>query len=308
MKSSIELSSVSFIQLMRGFKVHLSSGNFAKINGYQTIALDFLFYMESMHITEIKDIGTQDVYKFIEQLKTRTHKRKNTVLSQSYIKYHLYTIRLLFDYMFYAGITNYTICLPKRTIGQRTKQNILTLQEVNELFKVANDDPLSLALLVLLYACGMRRGEVFRLNASEVSTHSGLIIVREGKGRRSRTIPLSKTSIQYLRRYQTEIRDKLLGRALVRKPASAFLINVNGNRFGYESIYRRLGELAHRTNNLNLIQKNVTPHLMRHSIATHLIEQGAETKWIQQFLGHNSSDSTEIYTSSRKQNFSNFYG
>ncbi len=296
-------TSVEFKKILEGFILHLSSVNYAARKNFIRSASEFFEYMEYQGITAIKKIRSEDVYGFIEYLKTRPNQRKAGMLSKVTIKNHLFGIRILFDYAHYADIIPYTIGFPKRIIGNSKPKPVLSIEEVRDLFNAAEDNPIGTVLLTFCYACGMRRREIYWLEAVDVNTHSRMITVREGKGRKSRTIPLSSKSIFYLQEYERRIRPGLLKHGTHSKPETAFLLNTSGCRLSYDSIHKNIVELANKTSNPGLIEKRVTPHLLRHSIATHLIERGMDINWVQQFLGHSCSDSTHIYTRSKKQLF-----
>jgi integrase/recombinase XerD len=151
------------------------------------------------------------------------------------------------------------------------------------------------ALLETLYATGIRHGEAYRLNIGDLDTESGLLMVREGKGGRDRYVPLTEVASLWLSLYVTTTRP-LFG-ATVRggeltplSSTSALWLSRRGKRLSYQMIAERVGHYAARAG------VGATVHTFRHSCATHLLRGGAGTRYIQQLLGHQSIETTEIYT------------
>ncbi len=136
-------------------------------------------------------------------------------------------------------------------------------------------------IIALLYSAGLRRGELLNLKLTDIDSKRMLITVRSGKGNKDRVTLLSPTMLEELRNYFIEYR-----------PKDYLFEGESGLKYGSSSvllIVKRAGINAKVT-------KNVTPHMLRHSFATHLLENGADLRYIQSLLGHNSSKTTEIYT------------
>ncbi len=144
------------------------------------------------------------------------------------------------------------------------------------------------AILETLYGTGMRVSELINLKRSQLFKESGFIKVL-GKGRKERLIPIGKTALKYIEIYIKEIRAKIE----VKKEFDDFVfVNRRGESLSRVMIFLIIKDLALKVN----LQKSVSPHTFRHSFATHLIENGADLRAVQEMLGHESITTTEIYT------------
>lgn len=155
------------------------------------------------------------------------------------------------------------------------------------------------ALMEILYATGIRHGEAYNLLISDVDTTEGRLIVREGKGRKDRIVPLTSTAIQWLVRYITVARPEIAagkpqGGGWVAKkplnPSPALWLTTAGRQLSYEQIWQIIRKYA------DMAEINANVHTFRHACATHLLRGGASIRHVQRLLGHKSIDTTEIYT------------
>ena len=200
------------------------------------------------------------------------------------------------------------IHLKLETGNQRSSLNVLNLQEIKALFKATNyshtEEKLRYrdkALLICFYSCGLRRNEVVNLNLNDVLFDKERLFVSKGKNYKERFIPLNKHSLDILETYIFEyriqfVKDFPLRGNAVGKGEEALFLNYRGTRLQGMSFANRLNAIIKATNNKELEQKNATLHSLRHSIATHLLQQGADIEHISTFLGHSSLESTQIYT------------
>ena len=143
------------------------------------------------------------------------------------------------------------------------------------------------ALLELTYACGLRISELSAIRLEQLQLESGFINVI-GKGNKERVVPLGRKAIEAVKRYLEAGRPALVTR---RTPSSVF-ITKRGTAFSRSALWKRIKDRARRAG----IGRNVTPHMLRHSFATHLLDHGADLRVIQELLGHASIGTTEIYT------------
>ena len=153
------------------------------------------------------------------------------------------------------------------------------------------------AMLELLYATGIRVSELIGLDVGDVNLAGGFIRCRSKT--RERIIPLYRTAIKALRDYMTDIRPRIISGP----DEQALFVNMNGGRMsrqGFWKIIKYYQEKAH-------IDKDITPHTLRHSFAAHLLENGADLRSIQQMLGHSDISSTQVYTQLVKQNLKAVY-
>ena len=137
------------------------------------------------------------------------------------------------------------------------------------------------AILSLIYSSGIRIGEALNLTINDLDSDRMLISIRRGKGEKDRMVPMASNVLKLLRVYYKEY-----------KPVN-YLFNGNDNgSYSATSVRNVLKRAVYKSN----IKKNVTPHTLRHSYATHLLEKGTDLRYIQVILGHSSVKTTEIYT------------
>ena len=143
------------------------------------------------------------------------------------------------------------------------------------------------AVFELAYASGLRLGELRGVRLEQLHLDAGFINVI-GKGNKERVVPLGRKAIQALERYLQAARPKLV---TARSPGAVFLTK-RGTPFAPVTLWLRIKQRVRRAG----LSRNVTPHMLRHSFATHLLENGADLRVIQELLGHASISTTEIYT------------
>jgi integrase/recombinase XerD len=182
----------------------------------------------------------------------------------------------------------------------RLLPEVLTVEEVERLLEIKDDTtPVSLrdrSLLELLYAAGLRISEAVGLDCDDLDLNDGLVRVI-GKGDRERQVPVGEVALAWLRRYASEVRPGLLaaggaGGAAGGPHGGAFFLSVRGERLDR----RRAWELLVATARAAGLKNGVSPHTLRHSFATHLLEGGADLRIVQELLGHASINTTQLYT------------
>lgn len=174
---------------------------------------------------------------------------------------------------------------------KRRLPDILTIEEVDKLMGQPRVTlPLGLrdrAMLELMYGTGVRVSELLSLQIEDVNTTAGFLRCL-GKGRKERIIPVNQTSIDWIQRYLARARNLLVKNYLER----TLFVNANGRPMSRQGFYKILGAYAKKAE----LGKEVTPHTLRHSFATHLLENGADLRAVQEMLGHADISTTQIYT------------
>ena len=179
--------------------------------------------------------------------------------------------------------------------------SVLTSKEVELLLDQPKDVDLKgirdKAMLEFAYATGMRVTEIISLNMEDVNLDEGYVICKHGN--KQRNIPLGNMSLKALKEYVEEARDILVKT----EEEQALFVNINGSRLtrqGFWKIIKFYKEQAH-------ITKDITPHVLRHSFATHLLQNGADLKAIQTMLGHSDISSTQVYMQFQDEGLKNVY-
>ena len=179
--------------------------------------------------------------------------------------------------------------------------SVLTSKEVELLLNQPKDVDLKgtrdKAMLEFAYATGMRVTEIISLNIDDVNLEEGYVTCKNGN--KQRNIPLGKMSLKALKEYIEEARSILIKS----EDEKALFVNINGGRLtrqGFWKIIKYYKEQAH-------ITKDITPHVLRHSFATHLLQNGADLKAIQSMLGHSDISSTQVYMQFQDDGLKNIY-
>ena len=181
--------------------------------------------------------------------------------------------------------------LPKTP--QRLPRHLLSRLEVEQIINHPSlQDPLGLrdrAILETLYSTGMRRLELARLKLHDLDLDQGIVLIREGKGRKDRYIPIGERALAWIDKYLTETRPRL---AIDHYADERIFLTVDGTPFSAN----RLSELVGEHIRAIVPHAEGACHLLRHAMATHMLEGGADIRYIQAMLGHSDLSSTEIYT------------
>ena len=179
--------------------------------------------------------------------------------------------------------------------------SVLTSKEVELLLNQPKDVDLKgirdKAMLEFAYATGMRVTEIISLNIDDINLDEGFVTCKTGN--KQRVIPLGTMSLKALKEYVEEARDILVKS----ENEQALFVNINGTRLtrqGFWKIIKYYKEQAH-------ITKDITPHVLRHSFATHLLQNGADLKAIQTMLGHSDISSTKVYMQFQEEGLKNVY-
>jgi integrase/recombinase XerD len=179
------------------------------------------------------------------------------------------------------------IARPKRP---KRIPKVLSVEQVERLLDAPSKDVLGMrdrAMMELAYAAGLRVSELCNLTFEQVLDKDRLLVI-EGKGRKQRLVPFGKPAARALRTYLSDSRPDL---ARGKVTAHVFL-NHHGNRISRVGFFKRLKHHASAAG----IQRHVSPHVLRHSFATHLLEGGADLRYVQELLGHADISTTQIYT------------
>ncbi len=252
------------------------------LQSYKRDLKQFKKYLEDceLHYNRVKE---DDINDYIKELQEEGKK-------SSSISRNIASIRLFYQFALKNKKikTDPTQNIKSPKIEKRVP-SILTSKEVELLLEQPKDIDLKgirdKAMLEFAYATGMRVTEIISLNLEDVNLDEGYVICKSGS--KQRNIPLGTMSLNALKEYVEEARDILVKT----ESEKALFVNVNGTRLtrqGFWKIIKYYKEQAH-------ITKDITPHVLRHSFATHLLQNGADLKAIQTMLGHSDISSTQVY-------------
>ena len=174
---------------------------------------------------------------------------------------------------------------------ERTLPDFMTIKETERFFKsISENDSYELrdkTIFELLYSCGLRITEAIELKNGAVDFVNGIVKVL-GKGDKERIVPVGEEALRLLKKYIEESRQKILGT----RDSEYLFISKKGSMINRKSVWRLLKNYVEKSN----IKKNITPHTLRHSFATHLLENGADLRSVQELLGHIDISTTQVYT------------
>jgi integrase/recombinase XerD len=256
------------------------------VNAYRRDLTGFVEFLLKSKV-DIEDVDAESVSKFVSELRVRG-------LSESSIARKVVAIRSWYAFMEKdAGVKNKVKEYLPPKIPKRLPK-ALTIDEVSRLINSCDDSIIGIrnrALLEVLYATGGRVSEVVLLNTADItkSEDSVVTVKVKGKGGKERLVPLGSFAQNALDQYLVRARPVLLKK---KSTAALFLNETLGTRLSRQSGWQVVKDSADRAK----ITSEVSPHSLRHSFATHLLDGGADIRVVQELLGHSSVTTTQIYT------------
>ncbi len=266
-------------------------------NTYESYAFDLECFKNYFKDKSVTNINENDIVKYLEYLK------EEKKLSARSIERHLTTIRGFFKYLVKMEVLKYDITknIDNLKIGKHLPST-LSMMEIDNLMNIKLDSPFNYrtkAMLEMMYGSGLRVSELVNLSLNDIDLYNDTILIH-GKGSKERIVPLGDYAKKYLSEY-LKVRNSLI----IKKngnPDKLFLnnhgkpITRNGFNFLLNKLLKEKG-----------IEKEVTPHTLRHSFATHMLDNGADLRTIQELLGHSDIVTTRIYTHVSKKQIQNNY-
>ena len=250
------------------------------------------FIKKKININNINDIKTYDVNKFSIFI-TQSNQNQNKTLKPSSIHRLFSSIRSFHQYLCQTNILKTDPSESLSPPKNRKKNPVtLTVEEINLLLKSVDVDKKyssrDISIISLLYSTGLRVSELIDLKLNNLLFEQNIIRVL-GKGEKERIVPIGETALNYLKKYIKTDRNKL---SKNKNTKGILYLNHRGKGVSRMTIWNILRSNAIRAG----INKNISPHILRHSFATHLIEGGADLRSVQEMLGHSDISSTQIYT------------
>ncbi|WP_268849224.1 tyrosine-type recombinase/integrase [Flavobacterium aestivum] len=290
----------AFINLHNDYDQFIKVRNYKTGNTkmYQNVVAEFLIWLEEAGITKIKEVTSTETITYFEYLIHRPKQRGAGTLADKTIKFHLFALGLFVLHLLETKAIDKEFYIPNHGTADQKPRNILTVEEIKTVFQHCQNEQ-EKALLSVAYGCGLRREEIEALDVRDIQLSSGMLIVREGKYSKRREVPMSDKVIEDLKKYIIEERYQLLEGK--KKLEEALFINSKGKRMSGELLGDTLKNMVEQTQQFDLIQKEITLHCLRHSIAYHLAENNAGIEFIKGFLGHAQINTTYLYAIKNKK-------
>jgi integrase/recombinase XerD len=285
---------------LQGYLDHLTIERGVAANTISSYRRDLRRYAEHLSlrgITDLRGVSETDVSEFLVALRRGDADTGAMPLSAVSAARALIAVRGLHKFASAEGIIDLDVARAvKPPTPSRRLPKSLSLDDVLALLEGAggdaeSDGPLTLrnrALLELLYSTGARISEAVGLDVDDIDTHARSVLLR-GKGGKQRLVPVGRPAIAALDAYLVRGRPDLARRG---RGTPAVFLNARGGRLSRQSAWQVLQDSAGRAG----ITAAVSPHTLRHSFATHLLDGGADVRVVQELLGHASVTTTQIYT------------
>ena len=266
------------------------------LEAYKRDLNQYLGYIELQQIHKISNITSKHIRKYIRVLNERGMAPASISRIISSIRsYHKYLSSEELVKENPALILN-TPKIPKKLPSVLSEQEISLIIESIE--KSSDFHHRDKAIIEMLYSCGIRVSELCSLEVSKLFLKDDLIMVT-GKGSKERLLPIGKRAKKYMNNYFKYSRDKF-----IKRTSSSFIfVSKNGNQLTRAMI----NIILNKWTAISGINKSVSPHTLRHSFATHLLEGGADLRFVQALLGHSDISTTQIYTHLDKQHLKEIY-
>jgi integrase/recombinase XerD len=280
---------MNWTQAIQDYKSYLHIERGLSKNSIANYLYDLQKLVNWLESNEISDspinISDNTLHEFIYQIAKEVNSR-----SQSRI---ISGLRGFFNYLIFEEYrnTNPLELIESPKIGRKLP-DVLSEEEIDQVIAQIDlskpQGERNRAILETLYGCGLRVSEAINLKISDLFFEEGFIKVT-GKGDKQRFVPIAPLTMKYIDLYKTEIRNH---QTIPQESIDTLFLNRRGKALSRAMIFTIIKDLAAKAG----IRKNVGPHTFRHSFATHLLENGADLRAIQQMLGHESITTTEIYT------------
>ena len=243
---------------------------------------------------DVRDVRHDHVTDFLDRLR-KGRPPASAPMAPSSVARTLVSVRSFYRYLVretgLAGDPTERVGSPSRP---RPIPKAISIDQVERLIQAPAADLLGrrdVAMLEVLYGAGLRISELVDLDVDDVDLEAGTVLVRSGKGGKGRMVPLGRAARRAVGDYLVQTRPELLRRA-VRGDAAALFLNARGRRLGRQGCWKVLKRHA----GVAGLDRLVSPHTLRHSFATHMLDAGADIRVVQELLGHSSLATTQVYT------------
>lgn len=292
----------SYKALIQAYTEYLQTLGYAAttVYDYPIFVKTFFTYLEQKGIFNINQLTTKTVFDYYRYLEQKRGERTKQTFSSSHLNRNFLAVDKLLEFLHQTGLE--TAPPPTKYLIEHHRKKplqVLTTDEIQALYKAVPltffEPKMNFAIretrqmtaklmLDLCYGCGLRRSEALNLKIKDVDFDKKIIHVRQGKNYKDRFIPMSKKVAENIQIYVYQYR-----RSITKRPEYLY-------PFGSAALAEALQFLVEQSSNKILQTKNPTLHTLRHSIATHLLQNGMDIESIARFLGHSTLESTQLYT------------
>lgn len=275
-------------EILKDYKIELTAIKLKKedttVESYIEDIYKYLEYIEkNKHIYNALDIDSNSIINYLSYLDKNNYE-KTTIVRK------IVSIKLFHKYLNEKyNIPDVSTKIDKPRV-RRKLPNILTIEEVDNLLNIQLNNAYDFrnkAMLELMYSSGLRVSELVELKIKDIDLDNGYVKCF-GKGSKERIVPIGELAVDYLKKYIYEYRDSMKKGYYTEN----VFLNNHGKKISRQGFFLIIKEIAKEKK----IEKNITPHMLRHSFATHLLNNGADLRTIQEMLGHSSITTTQIYT------------
>jgi integrase/recombinase XerD len=265
------------------------------IESYERDLRKFKLYLYNNNIRDLCHLSREQALDFLQDLyKSQSESSVSRILS---------TLRSFYKFLMIEGVCKNNIWVQvNNPLKLRKIPEILTIEEVDMFLEsIPVSGKLEIrdrAMFEMLYSCGLRVSEIINLKMQNIDFEEELLRFR-GKGNKERIVPVGERSMQFLKKYLRYSRSE------IKKGSKTdfVFINRSGKKLTRQGFWKILKKYARKIN----MDKNLYPHIFRHSFATHMIQRGADLRTVQELLGHSSISTTEIYTTLDKKHIKEVY-
>lgn len=284
-------------ELLQGFSLSRKAKGFNRGMGDDAPILcrEYLNFLEGRGQDNVLNSPASDYRLFLQVLYKRSKAKGNGLLSKTHFNHIRYAVGSFYDHLYDAGLIE-TLPGPRKLFAavRIEAKPVLSVREIECMFKHAVNS-LENMLLALTYGCGLRRAELVRLNLFDYKPQQSLLIVRCGKSSKSRSIPVAARMKNIINEYLNNYRLNKCANG-----SNAMLVNNLGTPLNGGNLYKIIKRIAKRSFGANAKYKSVNLHIMRNSVAVHMLNRGAEMQFVKRFLGHTLLDTTMLYAKRRR--------
>jgi site-specific recombinase XerD len=300
----MELNTTNYKDLLSRFDTHIFSKKSIKSgNHYTGHAKEFLGFLERQGILSLKKVDELTMKSYFNYLIARPKFRGEGPLSPQTVNDNLSTIRMFSLRMQEERLIDRGLSVPKNIKIELDLDNdfalvrqVLTIKELKEVYSHCQNET-ERALIALAYGSGLRRGSLINLTESNIDFKTGIVTAIKAKNNKTYSVPISDHFLTVLRDYSL-YRLILLSEMNMRE--KSYFIDQKGRPLSGDKLNEMLKRIIGRTGNRLILDKKITLHCLRHSIAVHLMDAGESFEYVKTFLGHSFADTSLIYAKRRK--------